>query len=230
LLFRFDGARRLTIAHRHIPPSPFTPTVLTTAIFFVTYPQPFTIKTKPAVMRQFLMLAFVCVVFTACDKIKPIEGGGDGMGSDTLHYAFKAQYTSDFEIGNPKYAKIVLDVAKAYQQNDLATMRDAFADTVMADFADGSSFRGPKDSLIKAVTDARSGFDSVKTVYGMWVSLQPRGRDEAWVATWCRETDILKDGTRQTMFLDENWQFNKDGKISYMMQNARKPHPVNAAK
>ena len=180
-------------------------------------------------MKQLFVLMLACVWLTACDKIKPVRDVDESM-SDTLHYAYKAKFTSDFEIDNPKYAKIVLEIAKAYEENKLNVVRDAFADTVMADFYDGSSFRCPRDTLLQAITNARSQFASVTTIYAMWVSLQPRGRDDAWVSTWCRETDVLKDSTKQSMFLDENWQFNKDGKIIYMMQNARKPRVGNAGK
>jgi len=179
-------------------------------------------------MKHLFVLALACAMLTACDKIKPISEVDNSSSMDTMQYAYKARYTHNFEIGNPKYAQIVLNVAKAYETNTMASVRDAFADTVLVDFYDGSSFRGPKDSLIKTITDARSQFASVTTIYGLWVSLQPKGKDEAWVFTWCRETDVMKDSTKQATFFDENWQFNAEGKISYMVQNARKPHPADA--
>ncbi len=147
------------------------------------------------------------------------------MGAnDTTGYAYKAKYTSDFEIGNPKFAKIVLEIDKNFDDNTLANSVNAFADTVMVDLADGSSFRGPKDSLIKAITAQRSSYATVSTIYAMWVTLKPKGRDETWVSTWGRETDVKADSTKESAFLDESWRFNKEGKVDYIMQNTRKPH------
>ena len=58
-------------------------------------------------------------------------------------------------------------------------------------------------------------------------TLKPKGKDETWVCVWGKEVDTHKDGKMDSTYLNENWMFNKDGKVAYMSQfkaNASKTH------
>jgi len=48
-------------------------------------------------------------------------------------------------------------------------------------------------------------------------------KDETWVCVWGKETDTNSKNKVDSTYLQENWMFNKDGKISYMGQFAAKP-------
>ena len=54
------------------------------------------------------------------------------------------------------------------------------------------------------------------------VVLKNKGKDESWVCVWGKEVDVMKDGKKDSTFLNENWMFNKDGKVSVIRQYAAK--------
>ena len=49
-------------------------------------------------------------------------------------------------------------------------------------------------------------------------TLKPKGKDETWVCVWGKEVDTHNNGKMDSVYLNENWMFNKDGKVAYMSQ------------
>ena len=177
------------------------------------------------VSYSFMALCF----FAACNSGE--SKSSDAATNDTsktsaataapLTYAYTPTYSSDFEIGDPKYAQIILDIWKDFDNNTLANHKDAFADSVNAEFAEGGHFAGTRDTLISMITAERTSLGTATDEVIAWTTLKPKGKDETWVIIWGKEIDE-KNGKKDSINLNENWMFNKDGKISFMTQYAQK--------
>ena len=161
-------------------------------------------------------------IFTACKEEKKEEVTEKKETATAITLPYSVAY-SDFEIGDKKYAKMVLDAWKDYDNNTLQNSAGIFADSVTMILADGSKFSTKKDSAIAIVAKHRASMASAVDKVDAIVVLKAKGKDETWVCVWGKEVDVMKDGKKDSVLLNENWMFNKDGKVSYMDQLAAKP-------
>ena len=129
---------------------------------------------------------------------------------------YKAGYSSDFKMGNPAYAKMVLELWKDWDDNTF-DKHDYFADTVVLYLPDSSVVRGKAENVAGA-KKYRGGMTSAKSVVHAWVPLHSNDKNEDAVCIWGTETDTWPDGRVEIRDLHEVWWFNKDGKVTAMRQ------------
>lgn len=134
---------------------------------------------------------------------------------------YKATYSSNFKMGDQKYANMILDMWKDWDDNALER-HDYVADTITAYFPDGSVVKG-KAAFLEAGKKYRGGFTTVKSVVHAWVPLKVEDKNTQAVCIWGEEEDTTQDGKTTKTNLHEVWFFNKDGKISAMRQWSAKP-------
>ena len=137
---------------------------------------------------------------------------------DNMSYPYTANYSSDFKIGNPANAKMILELWKDWDDNALER-HDYFADSVIMFFPDGSVTRG-KDSCLAAAKRYRGSMSSALSSIDAWMPLESIDRNQDWVAVWGTETDTYPDGKTDKKDLQEIWRINKDGKVNFMKQFA----------
>lgn len=186
-------------------------------------------------MKQLLFGAFILCAFAACNNATTsTETANDTttamIASDaTVTYAYTPTYSANFEIGDSKNAQVILELWKDFDNNTLDNHKDAFADSVTLELSDGSVVKGPKDSVINAMTSYRSGFTAVVSSVTAVIPLKPKDKDkdESWVCVWGKEIDTDKNNKTDSAYLNENWMFNKDGKIAYMSQFRATPAKAN---
>ena len=135
--------------------------------------------------------------------------------AQTLPYT--AAYSSNFKIADPSYAAKVLTLWKDFESNTLDKHTDMFADTVTMLLAEGAPVKGKAENLAGAKA-YRSSLKSYKVTVEAWTSLKSVDRNEISVGIWGVEEVTDKDGKQSTHRIHEVWGFNKDGKISLMMQ------------
>ncbi len=135
-----------------------------------------------------------------------------------MDYPYKANYSSDFKMGDAKNAKMILELWKDWDDNALGR-HDFISDTVMMFFPDGSVVKG-KDSALAAAKRYRGSMSSATSSVDAFMPLKSIDRDENWVAIWGTETDTFPDGKTEKRDLHEIWRINKDGKIDFMKQFA----------
>lgn len=145
-------------------------------------------------------------------KEEKVKVKGNPRLAVNLAYPYVATYSSHFEMGNPAFAKTVLDLWKGYDENNWEVFSGVFADTAMAVLADGTTIKG-KEDLLKFVKDYRSRFSSVKSTVTAWLAVRSVDRKEDLVSIWGREEDTHPDGKVTTVVLNEVWRFNKEGKV-----------------
>ena len=177
-------------------------------------------------MQKIFIAIIACTLFAACQQSNSGTAKTDSTkaAADTITYPYTPTYGADFELGDPKYAKIILDIWKDFDNNTLTNHRDAFADTVAVDLIDGHSFYGSRDSMLANIAAFRGSLASATSKVATWVTLKQRGKNAVWVSVWGMEVDVQKDGSKDSTTLNESWMFNKDGKIVYMEQLSRKTH------
>lgn len=133
------------------------------------------------------------------------------------HSGYTANYSSNFKMGDASYSEKILALWKDFENNDLDKHVDMFADTVTMVLSEGGVVKGKADNLAGAKA-FRSSIKDYKVSVDAWMSLKSTDRNQDWVAIWGNESYTDKDGKAVTRRLHEIWGFNKDGKISIMMQ------------
>jgi hypothetical protein len=155
------------------------------------------------------------------DKTKIKDGNGkmkmknDGMNS-TMSYPYTAGYSSNFVMGNPAHARMVLDLWKDWDDNAF-DRHDYFADTVVMYLPDGSVVKG-KAANLEGAKKYRGSMTSAKSTIDAWIPLRSVDKKEDWVALWGTETDTWPDGKTETRNIQEVWRINRDGKVDLMRQ------------
>ena len=131
-------------------------------------------------------------------------------------FAQDAVDDAQFAIGKPAYAKMVRELWKDFDDNNF-DRHDYMADTVIMMFPDGTVSKGKVANLAE-VKKYRGSLKSVKSTIFACVSLTHPVRKEEAVCIWGQEEDTTADGKIEKKDLHEVWWFNKDGKVSRMMQ------------
>lgn len=167
------------------------------------------LKAKPAAMK----------VKKEDDKLKV---KGEGVGKN-LVYPYKATYSSQFVPGSPAQAKLILDMWKDWDDNQVDRQAALIADSITMELPNGTVLKG-KETFISESKQHRSLFTTVKSTVEAWMPMKSVDRNEDWVLIWGTEESTDKEGKVTTQRLHEVWGFNKDGKISYVRQyNAQMP-------
>lgn len=181
-------------------------------------------------MTKKLPVAALLLFFLACNSSSTETPAESDTTAATVaatpaaaphEYAVKATYSSAFEMGDPKYADIVIELWKQYDDNTLDKGLDYFADTVTMWMADGWRFRGTRDSLMKMTKESRKGFSSMKGVVAAIIPLKITDRNENWVSIYGTEYFTVKN-KKDSSELQENWRFDKNGKVDMMHSYRRK--------
>jgi hypothetical protein len=132
---------------------------------------------------------------------------------------YKAEYSSKFTIADESYANKVLTLWKDYEDNQLDRHIDWFADTVSMTLASGQTIKG-KAANLAGVKAYRSSIKDLKVAIEAWVSLKSDRGDNV-VCVWGTEDSADQNGKHAVMNMQEVWMFNKDGKVSMMLQYAQ---------
>jgi len=139
---------------------------------------------------------------------------------NTMGYPYTAGYSSNFIMGNPAHAKMVLDVWKDWDDNML-DRHNFMADTIVVFTPDGNVVKG-KDSAMVMWKKFRSGLTATSSTVDAWMPLRSTDKNENWVAIWGTESDTYADGKIDKYDVQEIWRINKDGKADYYKQYTSK--------
>ncbi|MDP9229359.1 MAG: hypothetical protein M3O67_01645, partial [Bacteroidota bacterium] len=184
-------------------------------------------------MKKIWILGTVAML-AACNSGKNDEAKIESMKSETdststkmdnISYPYTAQYSSKFEIGDPKNAQTILNLWKDWDNGNLSNSRNSFADSVELHFLDGSMMKGAKDSVIATAQKFRNSFKTVISRVDAVTPLKSTDKNEHWVCVWGMETDTDFKGKVDSFYLQETWRINKDGKTDLLYQFSAKANP-----
>ena len=173
-----------------------------------------------------MFVALLTVLLVACNNEKtaePTTAAAEvkpNVPADM--HGFTPKYSASFVMDSAANTETVLALWNEWKGGDLSASRSHFADTVAFFLADGSSMRGPTDSLIKGMQDYRSSFKGMEVNIEAVFAVKSTDKDENWVAVWGNEIQTDKKGKVDTVSLQETWRFNKAGKVDLMFQAQRK--------
>jgi hypothetical protein len=185
-------------------------------------------KTKPTAMRKLFFFSFAVALFscnsgahenTSKDTTAATNASTASASSSTqdVTYAYPITYSSKFEMGDPKKAQQVAQLWKDYDNNDLKSHQDAFADSITMAFP-GMSIHAKHDSMMGLVTQSRSGYADVHSSIAAIMSTRSVDKNDDWVLVWGSEVTKSKAGKVDSSGLHEIWHFNKDGKVDFISQ------------
>jgi hypothetical protein len=174
---------------------------------------------------SFISLCSVCDAQADKTKVK-MKGtqvkAKESMGTPNIEFPYVANYSSRFEISDPKYSKTVLDVWKAYEMNNLDNISNYLADNISMILSDGTVING-KENFLTGIKAYRGSMTNVKLSIDAWMTTRSTDKDEHWVCVWGDEEQTMTDGKSQTISLHEIWRFNSDGKIDFLRQYSSTP-------
>ena len=181
-------------------------------------------------MKRLLIAVVAITVIAACNNEKKTDDSsakGDEKKGEAISYPYKAAYSSDFGMGDPNHAKMVLDLYKMWEDNKVGDMKSLLADSVSIDFPDGNKFNSTVDSMISFAGQFRSSLASVKVSFDGWMPIHVNDTKEDYVLVWSRDYNTDKagkiDSTRgHAYFLIKN---NKIRSWSEFQQKLTPPPP-----
>lgn len=184
-------------------------------------------------MRKFICAATIAAI-VSCNSTSSSNTESTASDSATasssevqqdVSYAYPVSYSSKFTTGDPKNSQAVLNIWKAYDNGDLASAKDYFADSVELHLSDGSVVHSVRDSVIAAVQAYRNTFSAASSSIDAVTAIKSIDKNEDWALVWGLERDTHKNGKVDSVALQETWHFNKDGKADLMFQFAASTNP-----
>jgi ketosteroid isomerase-like protein len=135
--------------------------------------------------------------------------------TDSVAMPYKAMYSSSWAISDSsKNEQMVLQSYKDWEDNKLSNGSAYFADTVAADFSDGTRVKMRRDSFIKYSQKFRDSLSSSKIEMIAITNLHSTDKKEDWVSVWYKQTDTRKTGKIDSTFYNDVNRV-KNGKIDY---------------
>jgi hypothetical protein len=176
-------------------------------------------------MRKFLVPVLLYLSLAAC------SGGSTGSAAATkdsaataapaVNLAYTAVYSSDFVPGKASDVAAVLDNYKAWETNDMKTLRATTGDSLTMYFPSGYVFVGTGDSAVKMAAKYRDSLSKVVLSFYAWTANHSVDKNEDWVNVWYKEVDTYKTGkVDSTDYEDDNRL--KDGKIVWTSSHQQK--------
>ena len=182
-------------------------------------------------MMKKLFFCFSVAAFASCNNAtdpKVASATGDDSTKTTMAsvtYPYEIAYSSQFEIGDQEQAKKILEIWKSWDNGDLASTKDHFADSVTMNFADGSVMKGTRDSAMASGQAYRNSFKSVSSRVSAIIPLKSTDKNENWVCVWGTETHTDMKGKVDSVHFQETWRMNSAGKTDFVYQYARVATP-----
>ena len=179
-------------------------------------------------MKKLLFL-FSLAAFAACnssnDATVDSTSSTDSTvtASDNITYQYTADYSSKFEMGDPKNVKTIFDLYTDWDNNNLDNSKDKFADSLTLVFGSGDVMAGTRDSLTELSKVFRNTLGTVNTQVHAVVPLRSTDKNEDWVLVWFKEYRTDAKGKKDSTEFQETWRINKDGKADLLYQYQQNP-------
>lgn len=170
-------------------------------------------------MKRFAFILITAVFLASCNnKTADEQTSGDKKDEKTdstasISYPYKAEYSSDFKMGDPNHSKLVLNFFRAWEENRMDDMKPMLTDSVWVEFSDGNKFNGTADSLIKTGKEFRANFSSVRSVVDAWMPVHSNDKNADYVLVWGKDYNTDKKGKTDSTRGHSYWEI-KNNKIS----------------
>jgi hypothetical protein len=176
-------------------------------------------------MKKLLLAALSLTLFFSCkesEKTEPVAEAAPVLAEPVVNYPIQA-LVSDYKLGNPQNTVKVMEMYKIMEAGISldSLLLPYFADTVTSVSFDQKEFHGPASEFVKKVSDFRGQFKTIDEEFLSHVSLHSDERDLDIVSIWFKERGVRNNGKLDSTLYNENWRFNKEGKVYYRAAFAR---------
>lgn len=161
----------------------------------------------------------------ATDSTVAAKPAVDSAAMRPINSPYAIGYSSKFAMDGPANAETVLALWKAYDDGNLSSVKEMFADSVDVNLANGAHFHLSKDSVVAAVQGVRNSFKAAVDRVDAIMAVKSTDRNEHWVTIWGTEIDTHKNGKVDSVALQETWRFNASGKADMLLQYNRVAAP-----
>jgi hypothetical protein len=181
------------------------------------------LKFKSTIMKKILLVAAVAAL-AACNngndsaKTESMNANKDSASQtdQNVQYAYPVMF-SKFKIGDANHAKMLLEIWKDWDNGNVSTHKDYFADNLSMFVADGPPMMGKRDSVLASAQAFRNSLGSVQSSVDAIVPLYNIDSSQNFVAVWGLERHTI-NGKTDSVYLQEVWRLNKDNKFDLMYQ------------
>jgi hypothetical protein len=185
-------------------------------------------------MKRLLFALVAAAFLVACTDEKktdePSAKTDEKKESASIAYPYTANYSSDFSIGDPNHARMVLDLYKMWEENRIDDMKSLLADSVSIDFPDGNKFGdNTVDSMISTAKQFRKAYSSLKIDFDGWMPVRSKDKEEDYVLVWSREHSIDAAGKADSARI-HSYFLIKNNKIRSWSEFQQKLSPAPTAK
>lgn len=175
-------------------------------------------------MKKIMFLNLLIVVTFGCNDKGPSTTGKPtsdttiaSTTSEKIDYPYQLEEPyQDWQPGDQKHAVNVMKSLKAYENGDINTCVQGFADTVDIRF-DGYRARLSNDSIKKMFAKSRGEIASMKVKMDDWESVISRDKKMEYVTLWYREFQTDKKGKTDSLSIIDDLKI-VNGKIAMLDQ------------
>ena len=136
-------------------------------------------------------------------------------------FPYAIHYSAKFEPIDPQKGKMILDRWKDFENNQLDSWKEIFADTVAMWFPT-TKMRASRDTIIARIKSYRNSYKSVKRQVDVVMPTRSADRKADFVLIWGNEKYTDEQNKSIVVELHEVWAFNKEGKIETIEQYIRR--------
>jgi len=163
-----------------------------------------------SVMR---LILFFFLLLTACNDTKKAET--ETTDKPTVHFPIAAKQSTEFEIGEQGFTKMILDIWRAYDRGDVMRLRESFAPQLTIMLPD-RYMHGSRDTVLAQFQEKRNNYTTVQTTVDSWVPLTTKDTKENFVFVWGRRELTGQDKKILFRTIIEKWRINAQGQIDFM--------------
>lgn len=174
--------------------------------------------------KLFFLLGFPALLVSCGEnKTEVVEAPVSEAFTPVVQYPYEAQLATDWTIGDPQKTVKVLELYRHLQTDDFAdsTVLPYFADSITSVSFDERVYTGSPKAFLDNVRKFRSQFKELDEEFVSYVCLHSASKEIDMVSLWFKEIAIRNNGKIDSTRYQENWIFNKEGKITHRTAFAR---------
>lgn len=162
------------------------------------------------------VLLLVSITIISCNETKTVAPK-IAATKEKIHFPIAPKQTTEFEIGNPAFTKMILEIVRAYDRGDITHLKESFASqfTVMLQ---EQYLQGQRDTVLQQLQEKRARYTFVDTVVESWVSLHATDTNENFVLVWGKRLLTQPDKKVLHRTIMEKWRINGQGQVDFMQQ------------
>jgi len=171
------------------------------------------------IMKKLCLFIWAVLLLHAC-QTPPAKNTAINL-KDTVNYAYQIKQSNQWLINNNRHnVFIVMNVLKAYEHGDTASLNKYLADSITI-YYDGGIYKGARHEFMYAIKERVKFLKGLKIKLKDWESVISRDRQQERVNTWYTLYYKTTEGKADSVDVLDEARL-KDGKITVWYDYSRK--------